>query len=128
MNLPSAAIKRNDYTTLVAVWELKNSNWQILSIMRLKSAIALTRESPTTRLVFPTGVFPDGVWGGIYEHRASKTTPKKVDTLQERREKVLQLLSKLPGQTREAIAPQLGISVATTGQLLRHLENNGDIY
>lgn len=137
MELLSTAIKFRDFMTLVMVWELRHGYWEILSIVRLSRAIALARESPTTRLVFPTGVFPNGVWGGIYKHRATKINPNKVDTLQERRERVLQLLSKSPGQTREAmvaertaagIAPQLGVSVATAGQLLRHLEKSGDIH
>lgn len=124
----SIAINFRDAMTLVVVWELHEGYWQILSVIRLKAALALARELPLTRLVFPTGVFPNGVWGGIYEHRATKTSSKKVDTLLERRERVLQLLSKSPGQTRDAIAFQLEVSVATARQLLRLLEDNGDIH
>lgn len=122
------AIEFRDGMTLVVVWELHEGYWEILSIVRMNRAIALARESLLTRLVFPTGVFPNKVWGGIYKHRATKTSSKKVDTLQERRERVLQLLSKSPGQTRDALAPQLGVSFATTRQLLRSLEENGDIH
>ena len=128
MELLSTAIKFRDYITLVVVWQLHEGYWKILSIVRLNKAIALARESPTTRLVFPTGVFPDGVWTGIYKHRTTETNSHKVDALQERREKVLHLLYKSPGQTRDTLAPQLGVSVATAGQLLRHLEKSCDIY
>lgn len=124
----STVINRADAMTLVVVWELREGYWEILSIVRLSSAIALVQESPTTRLVFPTGVFPKGVWGGIYEHRDSKTSSKKGDTLQERRERVLQLLSKSPGQTRDAIAVFVDVSEATARQLLRSLEDLGDIH
>ncbi|MBW4640941.1 MAG: winged helix-turn-helix domain-containing protein [Gloeocapsa sp. UFS-A4-WI-NPMV-4B04] len=128
MNFKSSTIDLTDYLSLLTVWELEDGYWQLITITRMTRAIALVQESPTTRLVFPTGVFPNGVWGGVYEHRATKTSSKKVDTLQERRGRVLQLLYKSPGQTRDAIANQLGISVATAGQLLRSLEKNGDIH
>lgn len=102
---PSGTVIETDFNVLLAVWELQNGYWEILSITRLRRAIALARESPTTRLVFPTGVFPDSVWGGIYKHRATKTNPHKADSLQQRQERVLALLKQSPGQTREAIAP-----------------------
>lgn len=128
MKLSSTAIKFRDYMALVVVWELHEGYWQILSVVRLKAAIALAQKSPTTRLIFPTGVFPDGVWGGIYKHRATPNNHQKADFRRSRQERVLALLLATPGQTREAIAFQLGISVATVIQLLRSLEKAGNIH
>ena len=122
------AIDITDFLILVAVWELQEGYWELLTIVRLRNAIALARESPLTRLVFPTGVKPHGVWGGIYKNRITKTNPKKVDSLQKRQERVLQLLEKLPGQARESLASHLGVSVATIGQVLRKLEKIGLIH
>ena len=77
----SIAIEFRDGMTLVVVWELHDSYWEILSIVRINRAIALTRESPTTRLVFPTGVFPSGVWGGICKKHSARTNHLKADSL-----------------------------------------------
>lgn len=117
-----AAIDLSDYYALLAVWELQGGYWQLQAIIRLNRAIALARESPLTRLVFPTGISPNGVWGGVYKNRMTKTNLKKVDSLQKRQEKVLQWLKNSPEQTRDPLASQLGVSVATVGQLLRKLE------
>lgn len=124
----SGAVIKTDFNVLLTVWELRNGHWEILSIIRLRNAITRARESPTTRLVFPTGVKPHGVWSGSYKHRIPKTNSKKVDSLQQRQESVLTRLEQSPGQTREVIASRLEVSVATTGQLLRKLEKSGDIH
>lgn len=123
-----AAIDLSDYYALLAVWELQGGYWQLQTITRLRRAIALARESPLTRLVFPTGVSPNGVWGGIYKNRAPKMNQKKGDSLPRSRKKVLALLKASPGQSRDSVAEQLGLSVATVKQLLRKLENSGDIH
>jgi DNA-binding CsgD family transcriptional regulator len=129
MKLLSSVIDVTDFVTLVVVWELQpESQWQLFAITRLRNAIALVRESPLTRLVFPTEIKPNRVWGGIYKNRSTKTNPKKVNSLQKRQERVLALFKNSPGQTRDALAEQLGVSVATVGQLLRKLEKSGDIY
>ena len=123
------AIDVTDVLTLVAVWELQEGYWELLTIVRLRYAIALARESFTTRLVFPTGVLPNGVWGGeIYKNGVAKTNPKKGDVLQKRQEMVLQLLENSPGQTRDSLASHLDLSVATVRQLLNLLEKQGKIH
>jgi hypothetical protein len=121
-------INRADAMTLVVVWELYDSCWEILSIVRLRCAITLTRESPTTRLVFPTGVLPNDVWGGVCKKHTARTNYKKADSLLLRQEKLLTILVNSPGQRKEALAEQLGVSVATVGQLLRKLEKECKIY
>lgn len=125
----STAIKFRDGMTLVVVWELHKGFWEILSIVRLRAAITLIQESPTTRLVFPTGVFPNGVWDGVYKNRTTPNNHQKADSsLQKRQRLVLELLKVNPGQTKEAIASCLNVSVATARQLLRSLEDLGDIH
>jgi hypothetical protein len=114
--------------TLVVVWELYDSCWEILSIVRLSRAISLTRESPTTRLVFPTGVLPNDVWGGVCKKQRARANYKKADSLLLRQEKLLTLLMNSPGQRKESLAVQLSVSVATVGQLLRKLEKECKIY
>lgn len=128
MKRKPSVIEMTDLLTLVTVWELQEGYWELVTITRLKRAITLAQESPLTRLVFPTEIKPDGVWGGIYKNRSAKINPNKVDSLQKRRERVLALLKNSPGQTRFALAEQLGVSVATVGQLLRKLEKNGDTH
>jgi DNA-binding CsgD family transcriptional regulator len=128
MNYKSSTIDLTDYLSLVTVWELQEGYWELLTITRFRCAIALARESPLTRLVFPTGVKPHGVWGGIYKNRATPNNQKKADSLHSRQQRVLALLKQSPGQTRDAIASHLDVSVATTLQLLRHLEKSGGIH
>ena len=79
----STVIDVTDFLTLVVVWELQpGCQWKLLAITRLRKAIALVRESPSTRLVFPTEIKPNGVWGEIYKNRIDMINPKKVDSLQ----------------------------------------------
>ena len=106
----STVINRADGMTLVVVWELHDSYWEILSIVRLSRAISLTRESPTTRLVLPTGILPNGVWGGVCKKHPAKTNNKKADSLRKRQELLLALLEKSPGQRKDSLAVQLGVS------------------
>jgi hypothetical protein len=124
----STVIDRADAMTLVVVWELHEGCWEIFSIVRLSRAIALTQESPTTRLVFPTGVLPNDVWGGVCKKQTARTNNKKADSLLLRQENLLKILVNSPGQRKEALAQQLRVSVATVGQLLRKLEKEGKIY
>ena len=124
----STVIDRADAMTLVVVWELHEGCWEILSIVRLRCAIALVRSSPTTRLVFPTGVLPNDVWGGVCKKQTARTNNKKADSLLLRQEKLLTLLRNSPGQRKETLAVQLSVSVATVGQLLRKLEKERQIY
>lgn len=76
----SIAIQFRDYMTLVVVWELQQECWEILSIVRMNRAIATTLFSPTTRLVLPTGVLPNGVWGGVCKKHPAKTNNLKADS------------------------------------------------
>lgn len=122
------AIEFRDGMTLVVVWELRDSCWEILSIVRLSRAIALAKESPTTRLVFPTGVLPNDVWGGVCKKHSGRTNHKKADSLRLRQENLLAILVNSPGQRIEALAEELSVSVATVRQLLRKLEKEGKIY
>jgi len=124
----STVINRADGITLVVVWELYDSCWEILSIVRLRCAIALVRSSPTTRLVFPTGVLPNDVWGGVCKKQTARANYKKADSLLLRQEKLLTLLMNSPGQRKETLAVQLSVSVATVGQLLRKLEKERQIW
>ena len=124
----STVIDRADAMTLVVVWELYEGCWEILSIVRMNRAIALTRESPTTRLVFPTGVLPNDVWGGVCKKQTARANYKKADSLLLRQEKLLTLLMNSPGQRKDSLAVQLSVSVATVGQLLRKLEKERQIY
>ncbi|PSB26104.1 hypothetical protein [Chlorogloea sp. CCALA 695] len=55
---PVAIDPRNGFD-LVAVWQKDGSKWQLLQLARPQSAIALAREYPRTRLVFPIGINPN---------------------------------------------------------------------
>lgn len=117
-------------TDLHSVWELIDGYWELLTIVRLRCAITLALQSPLTRLVFATIANPSGVWGGIYDdNRTTLKEERKAESLfQKRHRLVLELLKASPGQTKEAIAVFLDISVATARQLLRSLEDLGNIH
>lgn len=123
-------IDLSEPTLLHSVWELHDGYWELLTIVRLRKAITTSRESPLTRLVFPTVASPQGVWNGIYNDE--RTTPKEHQKagslLEKRQERVLELLKLNPGQTRDQIASSLDVSVATARQLLRPMEDLGDIH
>jgi len=53
------AIDRNNGFDMVAVWEKDGRKWYLLQLARPQSAIALARENPETRLVFPTTINPN---------------------------------------------------------------------
>lgn len=127
MERSSIAINKSDYMTLVVVWELHEGYWELISIVRLSRALALVRLSPTTRLILPTGVSPNGVWGGVCK-KSARTNHKKADLSPTRKERLLALLKDSPGQSKDSLAERLGISGSTMNQLLRHLEKSGDIH
>ena len=54
---PIAIIPRDGFD-LLAVWEKDGRKWYLLQLARPQSAIALARENPNTRLVFPTMIDP----------------------------------------------------------------------
>ncbi len=53
------AITPRDGFDLLAVWEKDGQKWHLLQSARPQSAIALARENPETRLVFPTSINPN---------------------------------------------------------------------
>lgn len=53
------AINLDDSFDLVAVWQWENRRWQLLQLARPKHAIALCRNNPMMRLVFPIGINPN---------------------------------------------------------------------
>ena len=53
------AINPRDGFDLVAVWQKDGTKWYLLQLARPQNAIALARENPKARLVFPTGVNPN---------------------------------------------------------------------
>lgn len=53
------AINPRDGFDLCAVWERNGSKWHLLRLERPQSAIALARENPKARLVFPTSINPN---------------------------------------------------------------------
>lgn len=59
MKSKAPAINRNDGFDMVAVWEKDGRKWYLLQLARPQSAIALARENPETRLVFPTTINPN---------------------------------------------------------------------
>lgn len=128
MEPSSIAIQFRDYITLVVVWELHDGYWEILSVVRLNAVIALVRSSPTTRLVFPTGVLPSGVWGGVCKKQPARANHKKADLSPTTKERLLALLKDAPGQSKDSLTERLGIRDSTLVQLLRYLEKVGDIY
>jgi hypothetical protein len=59
MKYKEIAINPRDGFDLVAVWENNGSKWHFLQLARPQKAIALARENPRMRLVFPTGISPN---------------------------------------------------------------------
>lgn len=55
------AITPRDGFDLLAVWEKDGRKWYLLQLARPQSVIALARENPQTRLVFPTFIDPKGL-------------------------------------------------------------------
>jgi hypothetical protein len=53
------AINPSDGFDLIAVWEKDGRKWYLLELARPQRAIALARENPKARLVFPTEVNPN---------------------------------------------------------------------
>lgn len=64
-----AAIDLSDFFSLLAVWELQEQCWELIGIERPKQAKAICLEKPSSRLLFPPSVSPNGVWGGICKKR-----------------------------------------------------------
>jgi hypothetical protein len=64
-----AAIDLSDFSSLLAVWELQEQCWELIGIERPKQAKAICLEKPSSRLLFPPSVSPEGVWGGICKKR-----------------------------------------------------------
>ncbi|OWY64398.1 hypothetical protein B7486_47505 [cyanobacterium TDX16] len=64
-----AAIDLSDFFSLLAVWELQEQCWELIGIERPKQAKAICLEKPSSRLLFPPSVSPDGIWGGICKRR-----------------------------------------------------------
>ena len=119
-----------DFFSLLAVWELNDEHcWELLSIERPKQAIALCKEQPSRRLVFPTGISPEGVWGGVCKKRSFTTSfEKPARKPLNNQEMVLALIMASPGQSSTTLALKLGITVAAVRQLLRKLETGGSIH
>jgi hypothetical protein len=59
MKNKAIAINPRDGFDLVAVWEKNGSKWPFLQLERPQKAIALARENPRMRLVFPTEIDPN---------------------------------------------------------------------
>ncbi len=59
MKPKALAINRNDGFDMVAVWEQDGRKWDLLQLARPQSEIALARENPHARLVFPTFIDPN---------------------------------------------------------------------
>ncbi len=53
------AITPHDGFDLLSVWEKDGRKWYLLQLARPQSAIALARENPKARLVFPTAINPN---------------------------------------------------------------------
>ena len=53
------AITPRDGFDLLAVWEKDGQKWHLLQLERPQKAIALAKDNPRTRLVFPTGLNPN---------------------------------------------------------------------
>ena len=126
MKTKSPAIDLTDFFNLLAVWELNDEHcWELLTIERPKQAIALCREQPSRRLVFPTGISPEGVWGSVCKKRSFTTTKEKPARKPlNNQEMVLALITASPCQSSISLALKLGITVAAVRQLLRKLAHS----
>jgi hypothetical protein len=130
MKIKFPAIDLTDFFSLLAVWEINDEHcWDLLSIERPKQAIALCREQPLRRLVFPTVTSPEGVWGGVCKKRSLTTSfEKPARKPLNNQEMVLALIMASPGQSSISLALKLGITVTAVRQLLRKLETGGSIH
>jgi hypothetical protein len=123
-------IDLTDFFSLLTVWELNDEHcWELLTIERPKQAISLCKEQPSRRLVFPTGINPEGVWFGFCKKRSFTTTKEKpARKPPSNQEMVLALITASPGQSSISLALKLGITVAAVRQLLLWLEAGGKIH
>lgn len=123
------AIDNCDFFSLVAVWELLDQSWELVTITRLRCAIALCREDSSPKLVFPTGISPEGLWGGTCFKRGSTNSKEKSGKkLPSNQELILNLILTRPGSSSATLAQKLGITVAAVGQWLLKLEAGGSIH
>jgi hypothetical protein len=108
---------------------MMNTAGKSVTIERPKQAIALCKEQPSRRLVFPTGISPEGVWGGVCKKRSFTTSFEKPARKPLNNQKiVLPLITASPGQSSVTLALKLGITVAAVRQLLRELESLAKVY
>ena len=59
------AITPRDGFDLLAVWGKDGRKWYLLQLARPQSVIALARENPHTRLVFPIRISPNELYKNI---------------------------------------------------------------
>ena len=79
--------------------------------------------------MFPTGISPEGVWGGVCKKRSFTTTKEKpARKPPSNQEMLLALITASPGKSSTTLALKLGITVAAVRQLLRRLEVEGSIH
>lgn len=96
------AIDLRDRYSLLAVWELNEGFWQLLDINRPKQAIALWSEKPCSRLVFPTAIKPNGIWGGTC--RKPHSTKQHKRSSRHQHKGVIQPSKTSPAQTKQRTA------------------------
>lgn len=118
------AINRLDFWDLVAIWEFTGCQWKLLCIERLTGAIALYRQSPVQRLVFPTDINLDK--SANIEKQLLDLVEKPLSTTA-LAEQLHQLITKSPGITTKTAATRLNVSCITARKYLRQLESEQKI-
>lgn len=114
MNYELPVINLKDWYTLVSVWEQSTQGWRRLCTVRLPDARKLCNQP--NRLVFPTNIDLNT------KHKFSKDS-LKICKLIVTKQRILERIEKVPGQTTVALANQLDISVATLRQHLNLLQD-----
>lgn len=118
-------ITPTDHFGLLAVWQVDNQGWELVSITRLKPAIALCNCDETERLVFPTCVDPNQVSG---KRLKASVFPNEDVKPVNKRELLLELIENLPGQIVNSLAEGIGTSRAAAKGYLRTLVRQGKVH
>lgn len=113
------AINLKDWFTLVSVWEQSNQGWQRLCTVRLPDAMKLCNQP--NRVVFPTSTdLSRKSKVARDDYKFCKVTITK--------ERLLEIIKILPGQTSTVLAKRLDISVPQLRQYLKLLQNENLIH
>lgn len=125
--MDGSTIDLTDYFSLVAVWELNDNGWTLITITRPKPAILLCHHQK--RLAFPTCINPNLVWRNVGKKcQTDEEFLEQVIKPANSRKRILELLETHPGQSIKLISARLGISSGAVRVCLRLLKEQRKVH